>query len=38
MTAVSFNVRGIPVTQGSKRAFVLKNTNRAVITEDGSRT
>lgn len=34
-TTYAFQVRGIPATQGSKRAFVLKGTGRAVITEAG---
>lgn len=31
---VDFTVRGIPQTQGSKRAFVNKRTGRPIITED----
>lgn len=34
-TTFAFQVRGIPQTQGSKRAFVIKGTNRAVVTESG---
>lgn len=33
MTTVSFSVVGIPVGQGSKRAFVHKGTGKAVMTE-----
>lgn len=33
MTAYSFQVRGTPVTQGSKRGFVVKG--RVVLTESG---
>jgi crossover junction endodeoxyribonuclease RusA len=35
VTTIAFQVRGVPVTQGSKRAFVIKGTNRAVLTESG---
>jgi Holliday junction resolvase RusA-like endonuclease len=35
VTTYAFQVRGIPQTQGSKRAFVIKGTNRAVVTESG---
>lgn len=33
MTTISFSVVGIPVGQGSKRAFVHKGTGKAVMTE-----
>lgn len=31
--SVSFDVLGVPAPQGSKQAFVIKGTNRAVMTE-----
>lgn len=34
-TTFAFQVRGHPQTQGSKRAFVIKGTNRAIVTESG---
>jgi len=34
---VEFDVAGTPATQGSKRAFVIKGTNRAAIKEDNAR-
>ena len=30
---MTFTVHGLPAPQGSKRAFVIKGTNRAVMTE-----
>jgi len=35
---VRFFVRGVPAPGGSKRAFVIKGTNRASITEDCKRS
>lgn len=35
---ISFTVFGIPVSQGSKRAFVLPNSRRIVVTEGSSKT
>ena len=36
--AVTFSVPGLPAPQGSKRAFVIKGTGRAVMVEDNART
>ena len=33
-----FTVPGLPAPQGSKRAFVIKGTSRAVMVEDNKRT
>lgn len=35
MTAYSFQVRGTPITQGSKKGFYNKHTQRVVLTESG---